>query len=155
MLRAVVSPSIVYDRKELIAYHEAGHAIVGAFFPKYDKLMQVSLNPSPSMKMFREDADKEDSDYLFNSIKMILGGFVAEELAFDGVISQDCVEDLETAYTLCENIGNTSEIIGMCYEETREILKAHRNELDLLKTKLVNEEIVDGQWVYRILFTLT
>lgn len=154
MLRAIVSPSIVYDRKELIAYHEAGHAIVGAFFPKYDRLMQVSLNPSPSMKMFREDAEK-DSDYMFNSVKMTLGGFVAEELAYGGVVSTDCVEDLEMAYTLCENLGNPTEIIGSCYEETMEILKAHRNELDLLKTKLVNEEIVDGQWVYRILFTLT
>lgn len=154
MLRSIITPFVAGDSRELVAYHDAGHAIVGAFFPRYDTIVRVSIQPKRELTLFREEG-KSDPDILMNSVKMTMGGFVAEELAFNGMISTGAVDDLEYAYTLCEQMGNPSQLVGACYEETREILMAHRKELDMLKQKLINEETVDGKWIYRILFTLT
>lgn len=154
MLRSIITPFVAGDSRELVAYHDAGHAIVGAFFPKYDTIVRVSIKPKRELTLFREEGES-DPDIMMNSVKMTMGGFIAEELAFNGMISSDAVDDLEHAYSLCEQMGNPTQLIGECYEETREILMAHRKELDMLKQKLINEETVDGKWIYRILFTLT
>lgn len=40
------------------------------------------------------------------------------------------------------------KLVDMCYKEALAILSTNRRQLDLLKDKLLEEEIVDGQWVY-------
>ena len=39
-------------------------------------------------------------------------------------------------------------LVDECYAEAREILSVHRRQLDELKNKLIEDEIVDGDWVY-------
>jgi ATP-dependent Zn protease len=34
-----------FRKKELVAYHEAGHAIIGVLVPDYDKVRKVSIMP--------------------------------------------------------------------------------------------------------------
>jgi cell division protease FtsH len=39
-------------------------------------------------------------------------------------------------------------LVKTCYEETRDMIIMRRAELEMIKFKLIEEEIVDGSWVY-------
>jgi cell division protease FtsH len=41
-------------------------------------------------------------------------------------------------------------IVGDCYDETVAMLKNNMPQLERLKEKLIEEEIVDGEWVYEL-----
>jgi cell division protease FtsH len=41
-------------------------------------------------------------------------------------------------------------IVGDCYDETLAMLKNNMPQLERLKEKLIEEEIVDGEWVYEL-----
>lgn len=45
-------------------------------------------------------------------------------------------------------------LVGDCYDETLAILRSKMTQLEQLKEKLIDEEIVDGQWVYELMFRL-
>jgi len=40
------------------------------------------------------------------------------------------------------------QLVDTCYKEALAILSTNKRQLELLKDKLLEEEIVDGQWVY-------
>jgi len=77
-------------RKELVAYHEAGHALVGALMPDYDPVQKISIIPrgrAGGLTWFTPSEERMDSGlysraYLQNQMAVALGGRVAEELIF-------------------------------------------------------------------------
>lgn len=77
-------------RKTLVAYHEAGHAIVGALMPDYDPVQKVSIIPrgrAGGLTWFTPSEDRMDSGlysraYLQNQMAVALGGRIAEEIIF-------------------------------------------------------------------------
>ena len=77
-------------RKALVAYHEAGHAVVGALMPDYDPVQKISIIPrgrAGGLTWFTPSEDRMDSglfsrSYLQNQMAMALGGRIAEELIF-------------------------------------------------------------------------
>jgi cell division protease FtsH len=77
-------------RKQLVAYHEAGHALVGALMPDYDPVQKVSIIPrgrAGGLTWFTPSEDRMDSglysrSYLENQMAVALGGRIAEELIF-------------------------------------------------------------------------
>ncbi len=77
-------------RKELVAYHESGHAIVGALMPDYDPVQKISIIPrgqAGGLTWFTPSEDRMDSglysrSYLQNQMAVALGGRVAEELIY-------------------------------------------------------------------------
>ncbi len=73
-------------RKTLVAYHEAGHAIVGALMPDYDPVQKVSIIPrgnAGGLTWFVPSEDRLSSrSYLQNQMAVALGGRIAEELIF-------------------------------------------------------------------------
>jgi cell division protease FtsH len=73
-------------RKTLVAYHEAGHAIVGALMPDYDPVQKVSIIPrgnAGGLTWFVPSEDLLQSrSYLQNQMAVALGGRIAEELIF-------------------------------------------------------------------------
>ncbi|MFB2771865.1 ATP-dependent zinc metalloprotease FtsH3 [Pelatocladus sp. BLCC-F211] len=77
-------------RKELVAYHEAGHALVGALMPDYDPVQKISIIPrgrAGGLTWFTPSEDRMDSglysrSYLENQMAVALGGRIAEELIF-------------------------------------------------------------------------
>ena len=77
-------------RKQLVAYHEAGHAVVGALMPDYDPVQKISIIPrgrAGGLTWFTPSEDRMDSglysrSYLQNQMAMALGGRIAEELVF-------------------------------------------------------------------------
>jgi len=77
-------------KKELVAYHEAGHALVGAFMPDYDPVAKVSIIPrgqAGGLTFFTPSEERMESglysrSYLQNQMAVALGGRVAEEIAY-------------------------------------------------------------------------
>jgi cell division protease FtsH len=77
-------------RKTLVAYHEAGHALVGALMPDYDPVQKISIIPrgrAGGLTWFTPNEDRMDSglysrSYLQNQMAVALGGRIAEELVF-------------------------------------------------------------------------
>lgn len=77
-------------RKQLVAYHEAGHALVGALMPDYDLVQKISIIPrgrAGGLTWFTPSEERMDSGlysraYLQNQMAVALGGRVAEELIF-------------------------------------------------------------------------
>ncbi len=77
-------------KKELVAYHEAGHAIVGAILPDYDIVRKVSIIPrggAGGVTFFQPSEDNAESamytkQYLICQIIVALGGRAAEEVIY-------------------------------------------------------------------------
>lgn len=77
-------------RKSLVAYHEAGHALVGALMPDYDPVQKISIIPrgrAGGLTWFTPSEDRMDSglysrSYLQNQMAVALGGRISEELVF-------------------------------------------------------------------------
>ncbi|MGI9081196.1 MAG: ATP-dependent zinc metalloprotease FtsH, partial [Thermoleophilaceae bacterium] len=77
------------DRRR-IAYHEAGHAIVGMLTPGADPVRKVSIIPrgqALGVTLSAPEADRFNYDerYLLGKVKVACGGRVAEELVFGDV----------------------------------------------------------------------
>lgn len=77
-------------RKSLVAYHEAGHALVGALMPDYDPVQKISIIPrgrAGGLTWFTPSEDRMDSglysrSYLQNQMAVALGGRISEEIVF-------------------------------------------------------------------------
>ncbi len=77
-------------RKELVAYHEAGHALVGAVMPDYDPVQKISIIPrgqAGGLTFFTPSEERMESglysrSYLQNQMAVALGGRVAEEIVY-------------------------------------------------------------------------
>jgi cell division protease FtsH len=91
-------------RKELVAYHEAGHALVGALMPDYDPVQKISIIPrgqAGGLTWFTPSEDRMDSglysrSYLQNQMAVALGGRVAEELIYgDEEVTTGASNDLQ------------------------------------------------------------
>ena len=78
------------EKKKLVAYHEAGHAIVGALMPDYDRVEKISIVPrtaSAGATLFVPNEERlaagfYSRSFLLSQLSVALGGRAAEELAF-------------------------------------------------------------------------
>jgi cell division protease FtsH len=91
-------------RKELVAYHEAGHALVGALMPDYDPVQKISIIPrgrAGGLTWFTPSEDRMESglysrSYLQNQMAVALGGRIAEEIIFgDEEVTTGASNDLQ------------------------------------------------------------
>jgi len=81
---------ICEKKKKLVAYHEAGHALVGALIPEYDPVTKITIVPrgnAGGITFFAPSEERLESglysrSYLENQLSVALGGRVAEELIF-------------------------------------------------------------------------
>ena len=77
-------------RKRLVAYHESGHALVGALMPDYDTVQKISIIPrgqAGGLTFFTPSEERMESGlysraYLQNQMAVALGGRVAEEIVY-------------------------------------------------------------------------
>jgi len=80
------------EEKRILAYHEAGHAIVAAALPKSDPLHKVSVIPrGKAMGITMQLPEKEkylyNKEYLLDRMAVIMGGRAAEQLIFNTATS--------------------------------------------------------------------
>ncbi|MDX1978179.1 MAG: ATP-dependent zinc metalloprotease FtsH [Pseudanabaenaceae cyanobacterium bins.68] len=87
-------------RKRLVAYHEAGHALVGALLPDYDAVQKVTIIPrgrAGGLTWFLPSEERMQSrSYLQNQMAVALGGRIAEEIVFgDEEVTTGASSDLQ------------------------------------------------------------
>ena len=115
--------------QKLVAYHEAGHAVVSRFLPTQDPVHQISIVPrgmAGGYTMYRPTEDKSfmSRTEMIENIVSLLGGRVAEKLILDD-ISTGASNDIEratkiaramvTKYGMSERIGTI--MLGQNQEE--------------------------------------
>ncbi len=114
----IISP----EEKEIIAYHEAGHAICGWYLEHAYPLLKVTVVPRGSAALgYAQYTPKEqylyNTDQLMDQICMTLGGRASEDIFF-GKISTGASNDLQqitkiaysmiTVYGMNDKVGNVS-----------------------------------------------
>lgn len=114
----IISP----EEKEIIAYHEAGHAICGWYLEHAYPLLKVTVVPRGSAALgYAQYTPKEqylyNTDQLLDQICMTLGGRASEDIFF-GKISTGASNDLQqisriaysmiTVYGMNDKVGNVS-----------------------------------------------
>ena len=105
--------------KKLVAYHEAGHAVVSRYLPTQDKVHQISIVPrgmAGGYTMYRPSEDKSfmSKSEMEESIVSLLGGRVAEQLILND-ISTGASNDIERASKIARDMVSKygmSETIG-------------------------------------------
>ncbi len=139
---------------KLVAYHEAGHAVVSRYLPTQDKVHQISIVPrgmAGGYTMYRPTEDKSfrSKTEMEENIVSLLGGRVAEKLILDD-ISTGASNDIErataisramvTKYGMSEKLGTIT--FGADQEEVflgRDL--AHAKEYSEETAAIIDEEV--------------
>jgi cell division protease FtsH len=102
---------VMSDReKELTAYHEAGHAIVGRLVPGHDPVYKVSIIPrgralGVTMFLPTEDRYSYTKQQLESQISSLYGGRLAEEMIFGAeAVTTGASNDIQRATELAHNM---------------------------------------------------
>lgn len=113
--------------KKVVAYHEVGHAIIGAVMPGGGKVEKISIIPRGlsalgyTLKIPTEDRFLMSEQEFREQITMLLGGRAAEELVFNSV-TNGASDDLQRATDIADRmvtIYGMSKILGpLAYEKT-------------------------------------
>ncbi|MGF1588000.1 MAG: ATP-dependent zinc metalloprotease FtsH4 [Pleurocapsa sp.] len=112
--------------KQIVAYHEVGHALVGSVMPGGGKVAKISIVPRGmaalgyTLQMPTEDRFLMSESELKDQIATMLGGRAAEEVVFNS-ITTGASNDLQRATDLAERMVTTygmSEVLGpLAYEK--------------------------------------
>ncbi len=94
--------------QKLVAFHEAGHAVVSRFLPTQDPVHQISIIPrgmAGGYTMYRPTEDKSfmSRTEMVENIISLLGGRVAEKLVLDD-ISTGASNDIERATSIARGM---------------------------------------------------
>lgn len=112
--------------KKIVAYHEVGHALVGALMPGSGKVEKISIVPRGmaalgyTLQLPTEDRFLMSESELQGQIATLLGGRSAEEIVF-GSITTGASNDLQRATDLAERMVTTygmSKVLGpLAYQQ--------------------------------------
>ena len=139
--------------KKLVAYHEAGHAVVSKFLPTQDPVHEISIVPrgmAGGYTMYRPTEDKSfmSKTAMEEQIISLLGGRVAEALILDDV-STGASNDIERATKIATSMVT---IYGMSEKLGTIMYGGDQGEVflgrDLAQTKTYSEEtasIIDAE----------
>ena len=109
--------------QKLVAYHEAGHAVVSRFLPTQDPVHQISIVPrgmAGGYTMYRPTEDKSfmSKSEMEETIVSLLGGRVAEALILND-ISTGASNDIERASRIAREMvtkyGMSDKLGAICY----------------------------------------
>src|SRR6266513_475519 len=111
------------EEKRTTAYHEAGHALMAKLLPGTDPVHKVTIIPRGralglTMQLPTDDRHSYSKDFLYNSLAILMGGRVAEELIFNQVTT-GAGNDLERATDLARKMvcewGMSEELGPLTY----------------------------------------
>lgn len=139
---------ILPEEKEIIAYHEAGHAICGWFLEHAYPLLKVTIVPRGTAALgYAQYTPKEqylyDTDQLMDQICMTLGGRASEQIFF-GKVSTGASNDLQQitrmAYSMVSVYGMNDKVGNVSYYDPAQensFTKPYSEETG----KLIDEEV--------------
>jgi cell division protease FtsH len=96
------------EEKRVTAYHEAGHALMAKLLPGTDPVHKVTIIPrgralGVTMQLPTDDRHNYSKEFLYNTLAILMGGRVAEELVFKHVTT-GAGNDLERATDLARKM---------------------------------------------------
>ncbi len=157
--RSMVMPE---EERRNTAYHESGHTVVAKLLPKTDPVHKVTIIPrgralGVTMQLPEVDRYSQDRDRLLNTIAVLFGGRIAEEI-FMQQMTTGAANDFERATDLARRMvtqWGMSDVLGpMVYGENEgEIflgrsITTHKNVSETTMQKVDSEirRIVDEQY---------
>jgi cell division protease FtsH len=121
---------ITPDEKKIVAYHEAGHAVLMNALQEANPVQKITIIPRGMYGGFTRALPEEDLTLvsrkkLISEIIGLLGGRVAEELVFDDITS-GASNDIERVTQLARNmvtrLGMSTELGPMVYGQKEEMI---------------------------------
>jgi len=110
VLMGVERKSMVFseEEKRTTAFHEAGHALMAKLLPGTDPVHKVTIIPrgralGMTMQLPIDDRHSYSKDFLYNTLSILFGGRVAEELIFKN-ITTGAGNDIERATELARKM---------------------------------------------------
>jgi cell division protease FtsH len=148
------------EEKRITAYHEAGHALMAKLLPGTDPVHKVTIIPrgralGVTMQLPTDDRHNYSKEFLYNTLAILMGGRVAEELVFKHVTT-GAGNDLERATDLArkmvcewgmsEKLGpitfgqkEDSVFLGRDFSTKRDVSDQVALEIDLEVKRFVTE----------------
>jgi cell division protease FtsH len=186
--------------REIVAYHESGHALVASYLPNMDPVHKISIVQRGfgalgyTMQLPLEDRYLMQRKDLLNQLAVLLGGRTAEEIAL-GEISTGAQNDLQratdiaramvTEWGMSDTLGainydghkrskfldipigpergpyaeDTARVIDAevkrimtgAHGEARRILTEHRDSLETITRRLLEQEVMEGEQLRQLL----
>merc|ERR1719273_798638 len=106
--------ALVAKQNELVAYHEAGHAVAGALMPDYDQVQKVTIIPRSNgaggLTFFAPSDSRLESgmysrQYLEAQLVVALGGRLAEEIVFgEDRVTTGASNDIQQVARIAKNM---------------------------------------------------
>merc|ERR1719478_1352535 len=155
-------------RRELVAFHEAGHAVAGAMIPDYDMVQKITIilrtNGAGGLTFFspseaRLETGLYSAQYLEGQLAIALGGRVAEEMIFGETdattgASNDLQQVASIAGRMVKQWGGqinaladmeVDRLVANAYARCKKILTENRVLLDQLAERLLEQETVSAE----------
>ncbi|WP_434684965.1 ATP-dependent zinc metalloprotease FtsH [Pseudanabaena minima] len=185
------------NEKRIVAYHEVGHALVGALNPGSGKVEKISIVPRGmaalgyTLQLPTEDRFLMSKEEIEAQIATLLGGRSAEEIIFGSITTgasndlqraTDLADKMVTSYGMSEVLGPlayqkqqnqflggmemarnvspaTSEaidkeiktIVENAHAKALAILNANRDLLESISEKLLETEVIEGEFLTGLL----
>jgi cell division protease FtsH len=144
------------SEKEMTAYHEAGHAIIGRLVPDHDPVYKVSIIPrgralGVTMYLPEQDRFSHSKQHLESNISSLYGGRIAEDVIYGSdKVSTGASNDIERATNIARKMvtqwGLSDKMGPMLFaEEEGEVFLGRTSAKSLHMSdgtaKLIDEEI--------------
>ena len=163
------------NERRVIAYHEAGHAIVGLEQKLLPGLHKVTIIPrgnslGSTLNMPKEDQNIHSKTFLLEQLRVLMGGRAAEAL-FIGDITNGANGDLDTAKNIARKMIHDwgmgkrlfyepeksdaemeiNALLTNAYEEAQQIMLDKRTNAEKLAERLLTEETLTREQVLDLL----
>jgi cell division protease FtsH len=150
------------DEKKVIAYHEAGHALVAAYLKNADPVQKISIISRGHAGGYTFAAPEKDKtlhskDYFIDELSVLLGGYVSETLVFP-TITTGASNDLDRATNISRNLvtrygmselgprtfGHKEEMVflGKELHEEKNYSEKTAEDIDKQVSKFINDAYV-------------
>jgi cell division protease FtsH len=151
---------ITPDDKSILAYHEAGHAVVSRLCEHSDPVQKITIVPRGSAggyvwRVSEHDRVLASRSYYLDNIAVALGGRIAEELVFGHVstgASMDIQQLTQTARAMVTKYGMSDKMGPLQFGQQEELVFLGR---ELAEQRDYSEEVAEqiDEEVHRIVDT--
>ncbi len=141
------------EEKRIIAYHEAGHAVVMNAIPEADPVQKITIvgrGQAGGLTWYRPEDDRilTSRKKMVASLAGLLGGRVAEELVFDDITSgasSDIERVTQMARMMVTRLGMSNEMGLMTYGQKEELIFLGREISEQRDYSEAVAERIDGE----------
>jgi cell division protease FtsH len=154
------------SEKLATAYHESGHALLGALLPKSDPVHKVTIIPrgralGVTLQLPERDRYSYDAEYMLNRICVLFGGRIAEEVFLNQMTTgasndferaTQMARDMVTRYGMSAELGpmvyaeNEGEVfLGRSITQTRNLSEATMQKVDSEIRRIIDQQYALGR----------